>query len=201
MQDFGCVLPTTPRPLRRVKKDLGSPVWAKVVPSWPPRHPRLLPRRLVDDDPPVGELRARPQKLAEVLRHPLRGLPVALFGALLVLEDAHRDDLFFPSAGDQHEVRDEARHVPDDGHEVLLHPPDHLVDGGRLCLVIAYGREHIRYSLQPRFAGGRLSHRRHMMAPERTRRELRRNTTSTSLIAARRGEAPAGAGSTAFRWA
>src|SRR3712207_4818099 len=154
MQDFGCVLPTTPRPLRRVNKYPGPALWAKVVPSWPPRDLRLLPRRLVDDDPPVGELRVRPKKLAEVLRHPLRGLPVALFGALLVLEDAHRDDLIFSLAGDQHEVRDEARHVPDGGNEVLLHPPDHLVDGGGFCLVVAYSREHFRRSFLPRLTGG-----------------------------------------------
>src|SRR5215203_4134557 len=118
------------------------------------RGTHYLLGRLVHNDSPVGKLRVRLKKLAEVLRHPLRGLPVALFGALLVLEDAHRDDLFFPSAGDQHEVRDEARHVPDDGHEVLLHPPDHLVDGGWLCPVIAYSREHIWCSLLPRFSRG-----------------------------------------------
>jgi hypothetical protein len=33
------------------------------------------------------------------------------------------------------------RHVPDDGHEVLMRPLDHLVDGGRLCLIMANSRE------------------------------------------------------------
>src|SRR5215207_179417 len=101
---------------------------------------------LVHDDSPVGELWGRPKKLAQVLLHPVRGLPVALLCALPVLEDAHRDELVFPLAGNQDEVRDEPLRVPDEGNEVVLYPPDHLVDRGGVRLVVAYRREHIRCS-------------------------------------------------------
>src|SRR3712207_7366469 len=124
-------------------------------------------RRLIHYDLPTSELRSRTKKLAEVLRHPLYGLPVAFLSALLVFEDAHRDDLVFPISRYQHGIRDEARRVPDYGHELFLHPPDHLIDGGGLCPVIAYSREHV--SSAPfclACAVGFLCHCVGMMAPD-----------------------------------
>src|ERR687896_1379695 len=132
-------------------------------------------RRLIHDDSPASELRSRTKKLAEVLRHPLYGLPVAFFSALLVFEDAHRDDLVFPISRYQHGIRDEARRGPDYGHELFLHPPEHLIDGGGLCLVIAYSREHVSSApFRLARAVGCLCHCVDMMAPDEMRRELLR---------------------------
>src|ERR687898_184069 len=108
--------------LSAVEVDLGPTVIAK---EWT-RSLRRVPatislRSLIHDDLPAGELRDRPKKLAEILHHPLCGLPVALFSALLVLKDAHRNNILLPLAGNQDEVRDKPPHVPDDGHKLFLH--------------------------------------------------------------------------------
>jgi hypothetical protein len=76
-----------PEPL---EVDLGP---TGIVKEWTRSLRRVLAtvslRSLIHDDLPAGELRGRPKKLAEILHHPLCGLPVALFSALLVLKDAH----------------------------------------------------------------------------------------------------------------
>src|ERR671916_826565 len=127
-----------PEPL---EVDLGP---TDMVKEWTRSLRRVLAtvslRSLIHDDLPAGELRGRPKKLAEILHHPLCGLPVALFSALLVLKDAHRNYILLPLAGNQDEVGDKPPHVPDKGHKVFLNPPNHLADGGRVRLVVAYSR-------------------------------------------------------------
>src|SRR5919205_1082422 len=119
--------------LEPLEVDLGR---TEIAREWTPSL-RQVPatislRSFVHDDLPAGELRGRPKKLAEILHHPLCGLRVALFSTLLVLKDAHRNYILLPLAGNQDEVADKAPHVPDERHKVFLHPPNHLLDGGRI---------------------------------------------------------------------
>src|SRR5215211_8985446 len=130
-------------------------------------------RSLVHHDLSASELRGRPKKLAEILHHPICSLRVALFSALLVLKDAHRNNILLPLAGNKDEVGDKPPHVPDEGHKVFLHPPNHLVDRGRVRLVIAYSRKHIWCSFPPRFPSG-------SAFPPCTHDRTRRNAARTS---------------------
>src|SRR5918994_5304138 len=133
--------------MKRARAPIGRSCPSVIAKEWT-RSLRRVPattslRSLVHHDLPAGELRGRPKKLAEIVHHPLCGLPVALLGALWVLKDAHRNDILLPLAGNQDEVGDKPPHLPDEGHKLFLHPPNHLVDRGRIRLVIAYGRKHI----------------------------------------------------------
>jgi hypothetical protein len=86
--------------LEPLEVDFGPTAIAKEWTRSLQRVPATISLRgLVDDDLPAGELRGRPKKLAEILHYPLCGLRVALFSALLVLKDAHRNNILLPLAG------------------------------------------------------------------------------------------------------
>src|SRR5918993_1656951 len=157
-------------PIGRSCPSVIAKVWTRSLRRVPATNSLLS---LVHYDLPAGEIRGRPKKLAEVLHHPLCSLRVALFSALLVLKDAHRNNVLLPLAGNYDEVGDKPPHVPDEGHKLFLHPPNHLLDGGRIRLVIAYSRKHIWCSFLPRFPSG-------SSFPTCRHARIRRNAARTS---------------------